>query len=232
LGVNTRWDLAVAENVIRLRILQHWAEKGNTVHQPESVWIEPDVSLDGNVEIYPHVMLTGKTKIGKNCVIGKGSIIENSVIEDDVLIEPYSVIRNSKVMSKAHIGPFAHIRDESAVGEESHIGNFVEVKKSVIERDVKAKHLAYIGDAHIGNSTNIGAGVVFANFDGKKKHQTHVGSNAFVGSNSLLIAPLKVGDFAYIAGGSVVNKDVPDGDLAISRPSLKLLKGKGKEKLT
>jgi bifunctional UDP-N-acetylglucosamine pyrophosphorylase/glucosamine-1-phosphate N-acetyltransferase len=232
LGVNTRWDLAVAENVIRLRILQHWAEKGNTIHQPESVWIEPHVSLDGNVEIYPHVMLTGKTKIGKNCVIGKGSIIENSVIEDDVLIEPYSVIRNSKVMSKAHIGPFAHIRDESAVGEESHIGNFVEVKKSVIERDVKAKHLAYIGDAHIGNNTNIGAGVVFANFDGKKKHQTHVGSNAFVGSNSLLIAPLKVGDFAYIAGGSVVNKDVPDGDLAISRPSLKLLKGKGKEKLT
>jgi len=232
LGVNTRWDLALAENVIRLRILQQWAEKGNTIHQPESVWIEPDVSLEGNVEIHPDVMLIGKTKIGRNCVIGKGSIIENSLIEEGVVIEPYSVIRNSKIMSKARIGPFAHIRDQSTVGEESQIGNFVEVKKSLIEKDVKAKHLAYIGDAYIGSSTNIGAGVVFANFDGKKKHQTHVGSNAFIGSNSLLIAPLKIGDFAFVAGGSVVNKDVPEGYLAISRPSLKLLKDKGREKLT
>ncbi|SNZ12216.1 bifunctional UDP-N-acetylglucosamine diphosphorylase/glucosamine-1-phosphate N-acetyltransferase GlmU [Hydrogenobacter hydrogenophilus] len=232
LGVNTRWDLAVAENVIRLRILQQWAEKGNTIHQPESVWIEPDVSLEGDVEIHPDVMLIGKTKIGKNCVIGKGSIIENSLIEEGVVIEPYSVIRNSKVLKKARIGPFAHIRDQSTVGEESQIGNFVEVKNSTIEKDVKAKHLAYIGDAYIGSSSNIGAGVVFANFDGKRKHQTRVGSNAFIGSNSLLIAPLKVGDFAFVAGGSVVNKDVPEGYLAISRPALKLLKDKGREKLT
>src|SRR5690606_24917941 len=128
-------------------------------------------------------------------------------------------------------GPFAHLRNECVIGEKSEIGNFVEVKKSAIGKDVKAKHLAYIGDAHIGDGTNIGAGVVFANFDGKKKYETYVGSGAFIGSNSLLLAPLKIGDFSYIAGGSVVTKDVPDGDLAIARPQLRLLKGKGKEKL-
>lgn len=231
MGVNTRWELAVAENVIRLRILQHWANMGNTLHQPESIWIEPHVSLEGDVEVHPNVSLKGRTKIGKGSVIGKGCLVENSTLGQGVVLEPYSIVRDSIIEDGACIGPFAHIRNQSRVGQNSHIGNFVEVKKSLVGRDVKAKHLAYIGDAHIGENTNIGAGVVFANFDGKRKYETYVGSNAFVGSNSLLIAPLKVGNFAYIAGGSVINKDVPDGDLAISRPKLRLLKGKGEEKL-
>ncbi len=231
LGINNRWELAIAENVMRLRILKYWAEKGNTIHQPESVWIEPDVLLEGDVEIFPNVSLKGKTRIGKGSKIGNGAVLENTVVEENVIVDAYSVVRNSRIESGAVVGPFAHIRDESVIGKNSHVGNFVEVKKSKLDEDVKAKHLAYIGDAFIGSATNIGAGVVFANFDGKNKHQTHIGKNVFVGSNSLLIAPLKIEDFVFIAGGSVVNKDIGTGDFAISRPKLRVVKGKGKEKL-
>ncbi len=231
LGANTRWELAIAENVIRLRILQEWAEKGNTIHQPESVWIEPDVVLEGDVEIYPDVMLKGNTRLGRGVLVGKGSLLENSVVEEGAVIEAYSIVRNSHIKSGAVIGPFAHVRENSLIGKGSHIGNFVEVKKSFIGENVRAKHLAYIGDATIEDDVNVGAGVVFANFDGKRKHQSYVGRGAFIGSNALLIAPIKVGSYSFIAGGSVVNEDVPDGDLAIERSKLRILKGKGKEKL-
>lgn len=231
MGVNNRWELAIAENVIRLRILQEWAEKGNTIHQPESLWIEPDVVLEGDVELYPDVMLKGNTKLGRGVVVKRGSVLEDCIVEDGAIIEPYSVVRNSHIKSGAVIGPFAHIRDNSLIGKESHIGNFVEVKKSFIGERVRAKHLAYIGDATIEDDVNVGAGVVFANFDGKKKHPSYVGKGAFIGSNSLLIAPLKLGSYSFVAGGSVINKDINDGDLAISRPKLKILKGKGREKL-
>ncbi len=231
LGVNTRWELAIAENVIRLGIIQEWAKKGNTIHQPESVWIEPDVVLEGDVEVYPDAMLRGNTRVGRGAVIGKGCVIEDSIIEEEGVVEPYSVIRNSHIKAKAVVGPFAHIRDRSLIGKESHIGNFVEVKKSLIGKGVKAKHLAYIGDASIEEDANIGAGVVFANFDGRRKHQSYVGRGAFIGSNSLIIAPVRLGAYSFVAGGSVVNKDVEDGDLAISRPRLRILKGKGIKKL-
>jgi len=231
LGVNTRWELAIAENVIRLRILQEWAEKGNTIHQPESVWIEPDVVLEGDVEIYPDVMLRGNTRLGRGVLVGKGSLLENSVVEEGAVIEAHSIVRNSHIKSGAVIGPFAHVRENSLIGKGSHIGNFVEVKKSFIGEGVRAKHLAYIGDATIEDDVNVGAGVVFANFDGKKKHQSYVGKGAFIGSNSLIIAPIRLGNYSFVAGGSVVNKDVPDGDLAIERSKLRILKGKGKEKL-
>ncbi len=231
MGVNDRWELTIAENVIRLRLLRHWAQKGNTIHQPESIYIEPDVVLEGDVEIYPDVSLAGRTRVGKGAVIKRGAIVENSQIGSEVIIEAYSVVKNSKVEDRAIIGPFAHVREESVIGSFSHVGNFVEVKKSKLGEDVKAKHLAYIGDAYIGDKTNVGAGTVFANFDGKRKHQSYVGKNAFIGSNSLIIAPVRIGDFAFIAGGSVVSKDIRDGDLAISRPPLHIHEGKGKEKL-
>lgn len=231
LGANTRWELAIAENVIRLRILQEWVEKGNTIHQPESVWIEPDVVLEGDVEIYPDVMLKGNTRLGRGVLVGKGSLLENSVVEEGAVIEAYSIVRNSHIKSGAVIGPFAHVRENSLIGKGSHIGNFVEVKKSFIGENVRAKHLAYIGDATIEDDVNVGAGVVFANFDGKRKHQSYVGRGAFIGSNSLIIAPIRLGNYSFVAGGSVINKDVPDGDLAIERSKLRILKGKGKEKL-
>ncbi len=231
MGVNNRWELAIAENVIRLRILERLAVEGNTIHQPETVWIEPSVVLEGEVEIEPGVALRGNTKIGKGVRIGRGSVIENSVVEEGAVIEPYSIIRDSHIKSGAIVGPFAHIRNHSVIGEGSHIGNFVEVKASEIGSHVNAKHLAYIGDAQIGDRTNIGAGVVFANYDGKQKHRSKVGQNAFIGSNSLIIAPITLGDYSYIAGGSVINKNVEEGDLAIARAELRILKGKGKEKL-
>jgi len=231
MGVNDRWELAIAENVIRLRILERLAKEGNTIHQPETVWIEPSVVLEGEVEIEPGVALRGNTKIGKGVRIGRGSVIENSVVEEGAIIEPYSIIRDSHIKGGATVGPFAHIRNHSVIGEGSHIGNFVEVKASEIGSYVNAKHLAYIGDAQIGDRTNIGAGVVFANYDGKQKHRSKVGQNAFIGSNSLIIAPITLGDYSYIAGGSVINKNIEEGDLAIARARLRILKGKGKEKL-
>jgi bifunctional UDP-N-acetylglucosamine pyrophosphorylase/glucosamine-1-phosphate N-acetyltransferase len=231
MGVNNRWELAIAENVIRLRILERLAKEGNTIHQPETVWIEPSVVLEGEVEIEPGVALKGNTKIGKGVRIGRGSVIENSVVEEGAIIEPYSIIRDSHIKNGAIVGPFAHLRNHSVIGEGSHIGNFVEVKASEIGSHVNAKHLAYIGDAQIGDRTNIGAGVVFANYDGKQKYRSKVGQNAFIGSNSLIIAPITLGDYSYIAGGSVVNKNIEEGDLAIARARLRILKGKGKEKL-
>jgi bifunctional UDP-N-acetylglucosamine pyrophosphorylase/glucosamine-1-phosphate N-acetyltransferase len=231
MGVNNRWELAIAENVIRLRILEKLSKEGNTIHQPETVWIEPSVVLEGEVEIEPGVALRGNTRIGKRVRIGRGSVIENSVVEEGAIIEPYSIIRDSHIKGGAIVGPFAHIRNNSVIGEGSHIGNFVEVKASEIGSHVNAKHLAYIGDAQIGDRTNIGAGVVFANYDGKQKHRSKVGQNAFIGSNSLIIAPITLGDYSYIAGGSVVNKNIEEGDLAVARAELRILKGKGKEKL-
>jgi len=231
MGVNDRWELAIAENVIRLRILERLAVEGNTIHQPETVWIEPSVVLEGEVEIEPGVALRGNTKISKGVRIGRGSVIENSVVEEGAIIEPYSIIRDSHIKGGAIVGPFAHLRNHSVIGECSHIGNFVEVKASEIGSHVNAKHLAYIGDAQIGDRTNIGAGVVFANYDGKQKHQSKVGQNVFIGSNSLIIAPITLGDYSYIAGGSVISKNIEEGDLAIARARLRILKGKGKEKL-
>ncbi len=231
LGVNTRWELALAENVIKLKLVRFWAERGVTVHSPETVWIEPDVSIGEDVEIYPGAILKGKTKIGKGSVVGAGSVIENSEIGERVEVQPYSVIRKSKVDNKSIVGPFAHIREKSYIGEKSHIGNFVEVKKSKIGDRVNAKHLSYLGDAQIGDRVNIGAGVITANYDGKKKHKTKIGDKAFIGSNSLLIAPIEVGKLSYVAGGSVISKDVPAGALVVERAELKVFEGKGEAKI-
>ncbi|MCS7083377.1 MAG: bifunctional UDP-N-acetylglucosamine diphosphorylase/glucosamine-1-phosphate N-acetyltransferase GlmU [Aquificaceae bacterium] len=231
LGVNTRWDLAIVENVARLRILERIAKEGNSIHQPESVWVEASVEFGAEVEIFPDVTITGNTRISDRAIIGRGCIIHNSLIGEGAIIEPYSVIKDSTIKAGARVGPFAHIRNNSIIGEDSHIGNFVEVKSSSIGRQVFAKHLSYIGNATIEEKVNVGAGVVFANFDGKKKHECKVKRNAFIGSNSLIIAPIVIGEKAFIAGGSVVNKDIPDGALAISRPTLKIKEELGFKKL-
>ena len=150
--------------------------------------------------------------------------MENCKISDRVRILPYSYLSECEVKEGAVIGPFARIRGNSLIGEEAEIGNFVEVKKSSIGKGSKAKHLTYIGDAQIGENTNVGAGTVFANYDGVKKYETKVGNNVFIGSNSLIIAPRVLEDWSFIAGGSVVNADIPEGALAIGRAKLKILK--------
>ena len=231
LGVNTRWDLSIAENVLRLRIIRFWSDRGVTFHLPETVWLDPDVTLGEEVEIEPDVTLKGKTKVGPGVRIGRGSYVENASIGEGVTVLPYSVVIGATVEPGATVGPFSHIREGTVVGQKAEIGAFVEVKRSRIGSGVKAKHLAYIGDAEVGEGANIGAGVVTANYDGKKKHKTFIGKGTFVGSNSLLIAPVSLGNESYVAGGSVITKDVPEGALAVSRSPMRLFEGKGRRKL-
>ena len=176
-------------------------------------------------------MLKGRTRVGENVVIKAGAILEDSEVEESVVIEPYSYVSGSVVKKGAKVGPYARVREGSIVGEGAEVGNFVEVKKSEIGKDVKAKHLAYIGDATVGDFANIGAGVVTANYDGRKKYRTEIGKGAFIGSNSLLVAPLKLGNFSYVAGGSVITKDVPEGALAIERSRMRILKDRGRKLL-
>ena len=214
LGVNNRWELAIAENIIRLKLIRFWAERGVTFHIPETIWIEPDVELSRDVEVYQGCVISGRTRI-----------------HEGAKILPYSIIEDSEIAEGATIGPFARIRNGTKVESGAQIGNFVEVKNSTIGRSVRAKHLAYIGDAQVDEEANIGAGAVTANYDGKRRHRTVIGKRAFIGSNSLLIAPIKIGDLSYVAGGSVVNKDIGPGDLALERSRLRILKGKGREKL-
>jgi len=220
LGVNTRWELSIAENVIKLKLVKFWSERGVTFHFPETVWIEPDVSLERDVEVFPSVALKGRTKVRKGAVIKEGSVLKDAVVEEGAVVGEYSVIEKSRVEKGAKVGPFARVREESTVGEGAEVGNFVEVKKSTLGKGTRAKHLAYIGDATLGEGVNVGAGVVFANYDGKRKHPTFVGDKAFIGSNALLVAPLKLGRYTFVAGGTVVTQDLPDESFAISRPPL------------
>ena len=185
-----------------------------------------EIKIGSNTFIDVNVIFEGEVNIGKNCFIGAGSIIKDSVIQDGVVVEPNSLIENSLIGSLCKIGPFAHIGPEAKLESKVEIGNFVEVKRSKIGKNTKAKHLAYIGDGEIGESVNIGAGTIFVNYDGKKKSKTKVGSGAFIGSNSSLVAPLKIGKNSMIGAGSVVTKDVPENKLALSRSRQRNIKKK------
>ena len=226
LGVNDRIQQAEAEKILLRRKIENLQSEGVTVRLPETVYIEWDASVGKDTEIEPHAVIKGNTTIGENCLIGTGAVLENAKISDGVQILPYSFVSDSEIKSGAVVGPFARIRNDSVIGEKAEIGNFVEVKKTAFGGGSKAKHLAYVGDATVGRGVNIGAGVVFANYDGINKHQTFVGDNTFIGSNSLLIAPIRLEDWSFVAGGSVVNKDVPKGALAIGRAKLKVLENK------
>ena len=226
LGVNDRVQFSVAEKILLRRKIESLQREGITIRLPETVYIDWDVRVGRDSEIEPHVVLKGNTVVGENTFIGSGSILENSTVGNNVKILPYSYISDSLLEDNTVVGPFARIRNGSFLKEGSEIGNFVEVKKSTVGENTKAKHLTYIGDATIGRDTNIGAGTVFANYDGVNKYQTFVGNNVFIGSNSLIIAPRKLEDWSFIAGGSVVNKDIPEGALAIGRAKLKIFEGK------
>ncbi len=226
LGVNDRVQFSEAEKVLLRRKIESLQKEGVTIRLPETVYIEWDVEVGKDSEIEPHAVLKGNTTIGENCLIGTGVVLENCKISNRVRVLPYSYLSDCEVKEGAIVGPFARIRNDSLIGEEAEIGNFVEVKKSSIGKRTKAKHLTYIGDAQIGENTNIGAGTVFANYDGVKKYETKVGNNVFIGSNSLIIAPRTLKDWSFIAGGSVVNADIPEGALAIGRAKLKILENK------
>jgi bifunctional UDP-N-acetylglucosamine pyrophosphorylase/glucosamine-1-phosphate N-acetyltransferase len=225
MGINTRVDLAMAIEVLRQEKLRHLMLSGVTIVDPKTTYIDQTVEVGRDSLLYPNCHLQGKTRIGERCVIEPNSKISDSIIENDVIIRPNSVITESKIEEGASIGPFAHLRPLTEVKTKAKIGNFVEVKKSVIGKGSKANHMAYIGDSLLGDDVNIGAGTITCNYDGFKKHQTIIGNRVFVGSNVELVAPVKVGDGSLIGAGTTVTKDVPEGALAISRVKQKNIKG-------
>lgn len=215
-GINSRAQLAFCEEVIRKRINEHHMENGVTLINPSNTYIESGVKIGRDTIIYPGVTLEGDTEIGEDCIIRQGSRIENSKIMNKVVIES-SLVENSFVDNHTKIGPNAHLRPNCHIGKNIKIGNFVEVKNSIMGDNSKAGHLSYIGDADIGYNVNIGCGVVFVNYDGREKFRTLVGDNCFIGSNSNIVAPVNIEDWAYIAAGSTITKNVGEGDLSIAR---------------
>jgi bifunctional UDP-N-acetylglucosamine pyrophosphorylase/glucosamine-1-phosphate N-acetyltransferase len=217
LGVNDRKQLAALAAMQRQRILDRLMADGVTILDPASTYVDDTVSIGPDTVIYPHVIIEGGTTIGGDCVVGAGCHIATCRIGDGVRLRPYCVLTESDVEAGAELGPFCHLRPRVVVGARAKIGNFVEVKKSRIGRGSKANHLAYIGDAVIGDGVNIGAGTITCNYDGYAKHETRIGDKAFVGTNTSLVAPVTVGEGAYIGSGSVITKDVPAGALAVER---------------
>ena len=224
MGINTRVDLAMANEVLRQKKLKDLMLSGVTVVDPKTTYIDRTVEVGKDSILYPNCHLQGKTKIGERCIIEPNSKISDSLIGNDVTIRANSVITESKIEEGASIGPFAHLRPLSEVKTKAKIGNFVEVKKSVIGKGSKANHLSYIGDSLLGEDVNIGAGTITCNYDGFEKHQTIIGNRVFVGSNVELVAPVKVGNDSSIGAGTTVTKDVPEGALAISRVKQKNIK--------
>ena len=217
LGVNSRKELADLTAILRARRNQELMDGGVTLIDPTTAYIGPDVTIGPDTIIHPNVHLEGRTRIGSNCTIHASVRIVDSHVEDAVVINNFCVITESHVARGARLGPFAHIRPQSDVGEDAHVGNFVELKKTTLGRGSKANHLAYLGDATIGEKVNIGAGTITCNYDGVAKHPTVIEDGAFIGSDSQLIAPVRVGRGAYVAAGSSITDDVPADALAIAR---------------
>jgi bifunctional UDP-N-acetylglucosamine pyrophosphorylase/glucosamine-1-phosphate N-acetyltransferase len=216
-GVNTRRDLAEATRFAQKRINQKWMDEGVTFIDPDATYIEPDVQLGTDVTLYPGVHLKGQTRIGSGTVVENGSVITDCQLAANVHVKANCYLTLARVDSGTALGPFAHLRPGSDIGKDCKVGNFVEVKKSKFEDGVKAGHLSYLGDAHLGKGTNVGAGTITCNYDGKKKHRTEVGEGSFIGSNTAIVAPAKLGKKAYIGAGSVITDEVPDESLAIAR---------------
>jgi bifunctional UDP-N-acetylglucosamine pyrophosphorylase/glucosamine-1-phosphate N-acetyltransferase len=217
MGVNSRKELADVSAILRATKNDALMAAGVTIIDPATTYIEPDVTVGPDTIIHPGVYLEGQTRIGARCEIHSGVRLVNASIDDGVLINNFCVIIDSHVSSGAKIGPFAHLRPQSDVGEDAHVGAFVELKKTSLGRGSKANHLAYLGDSIIGEKVNIGAGAITCNYDGTLKHQTVIEDGAFIGSDSQLIAPVRVGRGAYVAAGSSITDDVPAGALAIGR---------------
>jgi bifunctional UDP-N-acetylglucosamine pyrophosphorylase/glucosamine-1-phosphate N-acetyltransferase len=217
LGINSRAELARAIRQVQRQVNDRHMSQGVTLVDPESTYIEPLVSIGKDTVIYPDCYLQGRTQIGENCLIEPQVKIADSTLADGVHVRMCSVITESRLAPGVIVGPFAHLRPGSDLRQGARVGNFVEVKKSVLHEGVKAGHLTYLGDAEVGAGTNVGAGTITCNYDGQKKHPTVIGEGAFIGSNVALVAPVKVGAGAYVGAGSTITKDVPPGQLGISR---------------
>ena len=226
LAANDALELHNLEKIYQKNIAEKFIKKGVKFADINRVDFRGEVEIKAGTFVDNNVIFEGTVLIGKDCKIGSGSIIKNATLKDNVEIEPFTIIETSKVGTNAKIGPFAHVGPGTTLEDEAEIGNFVEVKRSVIGKKTKAKHLAYIGDGMVSDQVNIGAGTIFVNYDGKNKNKTIVGTKAFIGSNSSLVAPLKIGKNSMIGAGSVVTSDVPENKLALGRSRQKNIKRK------
>lgn len=216
MGINDRVQLAQAEKILRRRICHKLMREGVSVLDPDSTWIDADVRIARDTTILPNTQIKGQTTIGGNSVIGPSVTIQASALGEGVCVQ-YAVLEGATVEDGVSVGPFAYLRPGAVVGRQAKIGDFVEIKNSRIGPGTKVPHLAYVGDAEVGANSNIGCGVITANYDGASKQKTTIGDGVFIGSNANLVAPVRVGDNAYVAAGSTVTEDVPPRALAIAR---------------
>jgi bifunctional UDP-N-acetylglucosamine pyrophosphorylase/glucosamine-1-phosphate N-acetyltransferase len=216
LGPNDRVQLAWAEKIMRQRICHRLMRQGVSIIDPSTTWIDADAEVGVDTIIYPNTFIKGGTRIGENCLIGPNATIDSCQLGDGVLVR-YAVMEEASVGDCTTIGPFAYLRPGTHIGPQVKIGDFVEIKNSQIGEGSKVPHLAYVGDAQVGTNSNIGCGVITANYDGTKKSKTEIGDSVFIGSNTNLVAPIKVEDGAYVAAGSTITRDVPAKALAIAR---------------
>jgi len=225
MGINDKVQLAEMEREYQMDQAEKLMRQGVTLRDPRRVDIRGDVTVGKDVEIDVNVIFEGTVKLGDRVSVGAGSILRDVVVNDDVTIKAYCVIEEANIGAACQIGPFARIRPETRLEENVHIGNFVEVKKSHIDKGSKVNHLSYIGDTTMGSKVNIGAGTITCNYDGANKYQTKIGNDVFVGSDTQFIAPVEIGDGATIGAGSTITKEVPAGELTLSRSKQMLIKG-------
>ncbi len=216
-GINSRAELAAVESQVRRALVTRWMEAGVTIHDPATTYVEEGVTIGADTELGPNVQLLGRTRIGRRCRLDGTILLRDAEIGDGVHLRLGTVMTECRVGDDAVIGPFAHLRPGTELAAEVHIGNFVETKKARVGRGTKANHLTYLGDVEIGDATNVGAGTITCNYDGFAKHRTVIGSRVQIGSDTQLVAPVTVGDDAYIGAGTTVTRDVPAGHLVVSR---------------
>jgi bifunctional UDP-N-acetylglucosamine pyrophosphorylase/glucosamine-1-phosphate N-acetyltransferase len=217
LGCNTRADLAEVDRIFRERKRAELMAAGVTIQLPETVLIDPEVIAGEDCTLEPGVQLLGNTKLGTRCKVGTGSVLLDAILGDEVTVRGHSLIEESRLDNGAIVGPFARLRTGTHLKAGARVGNFVETKKAVIGEGAKVPHLSYIGNAKLGSKTNIGAGTITCNYDGVNKHQTTIGNKVFIGSDSVLVAPVRIGDGAYVAAGSAITENVPADALGIAR---------------
>lgn len=216
-GVNSRRELAIVNRRMRQQLVERWMAAGVSFIDPDHVYCDADVTIGEDTVIGPGCVLGGTTQIGAHCRLDAGVIVTDSIVADRVHLKPYSVIEGSRIGPDSVVGPFARLRPETRLDADVRVGNFVEIKKSWLKSGVKANHLTYLGDATLGERTNVGCGTITCNYDGAKKHPTTIGPDVFIGSDTQFVAPVRIGKGATIGAGSVITDDVPAGTLAVAR---------------
>jgi bifunctional UDP-N-acetylglucosamine pyrophosphorylase/glucosamine-1-phosphate N-acetyltransferase len=227
LGVNSKKELAEVDAHLRERAVLAALDAGATLVKPETITLDETVVLGQDAVVEPFATLTGRTRVGRGSRIGQGCVLHDTEVGENVVFRPYCVVDGARIGDGAVVGPFARLREGTELAEGVHVGNFVETKKARLGRGAKANHLAYIGDAEIGERTNVGAGVITCNYDGFAKNRTVIGAGVFVGSDVQLVAPVTVGDGAVVGAGTTVTEDVPADAMAVSRVPQKNLLGRG-----